>query len=133
VTQGARDSSGCVFGIPRFDPRADTLFEFGHDLGGYTAVNILTVRAGCFVFHFIFSFKNNFFLRETRDGLPGVQRRGPVKGAARPRSSQTLDGEHRWKTPSLKGAGEVGEKKVRKKNGFGQEHRRENLEVRGET
>jgi hypothetical protein len=50
--------------------------------------------------------------------LPGVQRRGPVKGAACPRSSQTLYGEHRWKTPSLKGAGEVG-KKWEKKNEFG--------------
>jgi hypothetical protein len=42
--------------------------------------------------------------------FPSVQRRGPVKGAARPRSSQTLDGEHRWKTLSFKGAGEVKKK-----------------------
>ena len=69
MTQRARNPSGGVFGIPRFDPRADTLFEFGHDLGGDTAVNVLTVRVRCFVFHLIFSFKNNFFLRETRDGF----------------------------------------------------------------
>jgi hypothetical protein len=30
---------------------------------------------------FYFPFKNNFFLRETRDGFGGVQPRGPVKGA----------------------------------------------------
>jgi hypothetical protein len=111
VAKRAGDTSGGVFRVPRFDPRADTLFKFGHDLRGDTGINVLTAGVVVsFVFHFIFSFKNNFFLRETRDGLPGVQRRGPVKGAARPRSSQTLDGEHRWKTPSLKGAGEVGKK-----------------------
>jgi hypothetical protein len=32
----------------------------------------------------------------TRDGFEGVQRRGPVKGAVFPRSSETLDREHRW-------------------------------------
>jgi hypothetical protein len=58
----------------------------------------------------IFSSRN---LRQVRS----VQRRAAVKGAARPRSSQTLYGEHRWRTLSLKGAGEV-EKK------WGEEKRR---------
>jgi len=47
----------------------------------------------CIVF---FSFKTNFFFAKTRDGFEGVQRRGPVKGAVCPRSSKTLDREHRW-------------------------------------
>jgi hypothetical protein len=47
--------------------------------------------------------------------FPSVQRRAAVKGAARPRSSQTLDGEHRWRTLSLKGAGEVEKKWGRRK------------------
>jgi hypothetical protein len=47
----------------------------------------------CIVF---FSFKTNFFFAKTRDGFEGVQRRGPVKGAVFPRSSKTLDREHRW-------------------------------------
>jgi hypothetical protein len=55
--------------------------------------------------------KTIFFFAKPATVCPGVQRRGPVKGAACPRSSQTLDGEHRWKTPSSKGAGEV-EKKM---------------------
>jgi hypothetical protein len=52
----------------------------------------------------VFSFKHNFFLRETRDGFEGVQRRGPVKGAAFPRSSKTLDREHRWNNAGLQKA-----------------------------
>jgi hypothetical protein len=69
------------------------------------------------VFCIVFSFKNNFFLRETRDGFEGVQRRGHVKGAALPRSSQTLDREHRWNTPVVKARVEWGKKW--RENGFG--------------
>jgi hypothetical protein len=65
-----------------------------------------------------FSFKNNFFLRETRDGFEGVQRRGPVKGAVCPRSSKTLDREHRWNNAGLQRRGWSGEKNG-KKNVFG--------------
>ena len=57
-----------------------------------------------------FSFKNNFFLRENRDGFEGVQRRGHVKGAVCPRSSQTLDREHRWNNAGLVRRGWSGEK-----------------------
>jgi len=68
--------------------------------------------------------KNKFFLRETRERFEGVQRRGPVKGAACPRSSQTLDREHRWKNAGSERArvewGKNGEENV-----FGQEHRME--------
>jgi hypothetical protein len=62
----------------------------------------------------VFSFKNNFFLRETRDGFEGVQRRGHVKGAASPRSSQTLDTEHRWNNAGLVRRGLSGEKNEKK-------------------
>jgi hypothetical protein len=62
----------------------------------------------------VFSFKNNFFLRETRDGSEGVQRRGHVKGAASSRSSQTLDREHRWNNAGLVRRGLSGEKNERK-------------------
>jgi len=65
--------------------------------------------------------------------LPGVQRRGPVKDAARPRLSKILDGEHRWKTPSLKGAGEVEKKMGERKTASAKNTEGENLEVRGET
>jgi hypothetical protein len=60
-------------------------------------------------------YQKQFFLRETRDGFRDVQWRAAVKGAACPRSSQTLDGEHRWRTLSLKGAGEVEKKWGRRK------------------
>jgi hypothetical protein len=45
---------------------------------------------------FSFSFKNNFFLRESRDRSRAFS--GAQRSRARffPRSSQTLDGEHRW-------------------------------------
>jgi hypothetical protein len=66
------------------------------------------------VFGIVFSFKNNFFLRETRDGFEGVQRRGHVKGAVFPRLSQTLDREHRWNNAGLVGRGLSGEKMERK-------------------
>jgi len=59
--------------------------------------------------------RKQFFSSQNRDGLPGVQRRGPVKDAARPRLSKILDREHRWKTPSLKGAGEVEKKSEKEK------------------
>jgi hypothetical protein len=73
-------------------------------------INVLTAGAVCFVFHFFFSFiKNTFSSRNLRQ-VRSVQRRAAVKGAARPRSSQTLYGEHRWRTLSLKGAGEVEKK-----------------------
>jgi hypothetical protein len=61
----------------------------------------------CIVF---FSFKTNFFFAKTRAGFEGVQRRGPVKGAAFPRSSKTLDREHRWNNAGLRRRGLSGEK-----------------------
>jgi hypothetical protein len=76
------------------------------------------------VFCIVFSFKNNFFLRETRDGFEGVQRRGHVKGAVCPPSSQTLDREHRWNNAGLVRRGLSGEKNGRE-NDFGQERRME--------
>jgi hypothetical protein len=69
--------------------------------------------------------QKQFFLRETRDGFEGVQRRGPVKGAVRPRSSKTLDREHRWITPALKARVEWG--KNGEEKDFGQEHRMGNV------
>jgi hypothetical protein len=76
------------------------------------------------MFCIVFSFKNKFFLRETRERFEGVQLRGPVKGVACPRSSQTLDREHRWKNAGCEKArvewGKNGEENV-----FGQEHRME--------
>jgi len=61
-----------------------------------------------------FSFKTNFFFAKTRDGFEGVQRRGPVKGAVCPRSSQTLDREHRWNNAGCKRRGLSGEKMEKK-------------------
>jgi hypothetical protein len=57
-----------------------------------------------------FSFKANFFFAKTRDGFEGVQRRGPVKGAVCPRSSKTLDREHRWNNAGFERRGLSGEK-----------------------
>jgi hypothetical protein len=57
-----------------------------------------------------FSFKTNFFFAKTRDGFEGVQRRGPVKGAVCPRSSKTLDSEHRWNDAGFERRGLSGEK-----------------------
>jgi len=61
----------------------------------------------CIVF---FSVKTNFFFAKTRDGFEGVQRRGPVKGAVCPRSSKTLDREHRWNNAGCGRRGLSGEK-----------------------
>jgi hypothetical protein len=61
----------------------------------------------CIVF---FSFKTNFFFAKIRDGFEGVQRRGPVKGAVCPRSSKTLDREHRWNNAGRERRGLSGEK-----------------------
>ena len=71
--------------------------------------------AVCIVF---FSFKTNCFFAKTRDGFEGVQRRGPVKGAVRSRSSKTLDREHRWNNAGFERRGLSGEKNG-KKNVFG--------------
>jgi hypothetical protein len=69
----------------------------------------------CFVCHFIFSFYNHFFLRGTRDGFEGVQRRAAVKGAACPRSSRPLTASTAVKTPVLERAGVVEKKMIRRK------------------
>jgi hypothetical protein len=58
---------------------------------------------------FFSSFKTDFFFAKTRDGSEGVQRRGRVKGAVCPRSSETLDGEHRWNNAAFKRRGLSGE------------------------
>jgi hypothetical protein len=62
----------------------------------------------------LISFKTNFFFAKTRDGFEGVQRRGPVKGAVCPRSSKTLDREHRWNNAGLQRRGWSGEKMEKK-------------------
>ena len=93
VTQWARDSTGGMFSIPRTNPRPDTFLQMLHDLRCNASVNILSFRS---VLHGLVLLQNELFLRETRDGFKGVQRRGPVKGAVCPRSSKTLDREHRW-------------------------------------
>src|SRR6266700_115089 len=61
------------------------------------------------------SFKTNFFFAKTRDGFEGVQRRGPVKGAVCPRSSKTLDREHRWNNAGCGRRGLSGEKMKEKR------------------
>jgi hypothetical protein len=61
----------------------------------------------CIVF---FSFKTNCFFAKTRDGFEGVQRRGPVKGAVCPRSSKTLEREHRWNNAGFRRRGLRGRK-----------------------
>ena len=43
-----------------------------------------------------FSFKNNFFLRETRDGLGAFSGADLSRARFLTRSSKTLDREHRW-------------------------------------
>jgi hypothetical protein len=62
-------------------------------------------------FFISFSPLKTFFLRETRDGSEAFSGAQQSRAPARPRSSQTLDGEHRWKTLFLKHAGEVEKKR----------------------
>jgi len=78
---------------------------------GGTTVNVFSFGG---VLHALLLLQNKFFLRETRDGFKGVQRRGPVKGAVFPRSSQTLDREHRWNNAGCERRGLSGEKMRRK-------------------
>jgi hypothetical protein len=64
----------------------------------------------------LFSFKTDFFFAKTRDGLEGVQRRGPVKGAGKFRvHRRPLTGSTAGVTPVFKGAGLSGEKMKREK------------------
>jgi hypothetical protein len=73
------------------------------------------------VFCIVFSFKTIFSSRNPRR-FEGVQRRGPVKGAVYPRSSKTLDREHRWNNAGFEKARVEWRKNGGEKD-FGQEHR----------
>jgi hypothetical protein len=119
-TQGTRNPTGGVLSIPRTSPRADAFFQILHDLCGDAAVRIFSFGG---VLHCLFLLQNEFFLRETRDGFEGVQWRGPVKGAVCPRSSKTLDREHRWNSACFQRSGLSEEK-------MGQRRLPENTEVR---
>jgi len=65
-----------------------------------------------------FSFKNNFFLRETRDGLGAFSGADLSRARFLTRSSKTLDREHRWNNAGFERRGLSGEKNG-KKNVFG--------------
>jgi hypothetical protein len=53
---------------------------------------------------FFFPFKNNFFLRETRDGLRAFSGADLSRARFLTRSSKTLDREHRWNNAGLQKA-----------------------------
>ena len=53
---------------------------------------------------FYFPFKNNFFLRETRDGLGAFSGADLSRARFLTRSSKTLDREHRWNNAGLQKA-----------------------------
>jgi hypothetical protein len=61
---------------------------------------------------------NNFFLRETRDGLKAFSGADRSRARFLKRSSKTLDREHRWKNAGLQRRGLSGEKNG-KNNVFG--------------
>jgi len=61
-----------------------------------------------------FSFKNNFFLRETRDGLVAFSGADLSRARFLTRSSKTLDREHRWNNAGLQRRGLSGEKNGKK-------------------
>jgi len=63
---------------------------------------------------FYFPFKNNFFLREPRDGLGAFSGADLSRARFLTRSSKTLDREHRWNNAGLKRRGLSGEKNERK-------------------
>jgi hypothetical protein len=65
-----------------------------------------------------FSFKNNFFLRETRDGSRAFSGADLSRARFLTRSSKTLDREHRWNNAGFERRGLSGEKNG-KKNVFG--------------
>src|SRR5258708_39764765 len=73
----------------------------------------------------VFSFKNNFFLRETRDGLKAFS--GADMSRARPHRvhCRPLTGSTAGITPVVKARVEWGKKW--RKNDFGREHRMEGL------
>jgi hypothetical protein len=59
---------------------------------------------------FYFPFKNNFFLRETRDGLGAFSGADLSRARFLTRSSKTLDREHRWNNAGFVRRGLSGEK-----------------------
>ena len=61
-----------------------------------------------------FSFKNNFFLRETRDGLWAFSGADLSRARFLTRSSKTLDREHRWNNAGFERRGLSGEKNGKK-------------------
>jgi hypothetical protein len=77
-------------------------------------VSILSVVFGIVYF----SFKNNFFLRETRDGFGAFSGADLSRARFLTRSSKTLDREHRWNNAGFARRGLSGEKNG-KKNVFG--------------
>src|SRR5580658_6957087 len=64
---------------------------------------------------FYFPFKNNFFLRETRDGLGAFSGADLSRARFLTRSSKTLDREHRWNNAGFERRGLSGEKNGKKK------------------
>src|SRR5262249_9492431 len=82
MAQWARDASGGVFGVPRFDPRAYTFFKAGDNLRRDTGVDVLTVG---FVVHGISSLIN-FFRRKPR--------RSGRRSAARSSQGRSVSGVH---------------------------------------
>jgi hypothetical protein len=102
--------AGGVFRVPRACPGADTFLEMLHNLGGDAAVDVFSFGG---VLHRILLHNRLFSLRNPRR-FEGVQRSEHVKGAASPRSSQTLDREHRWKNAGFEKA-RVERRKVRRK------------------
>jgi hypothetical protein len=84
-------NSACgVLSLPRTRPGADTLFQIYHDLFSDAAVNVFSFGMFCIVF----SFKTNFFLRETRDGLKAfsdadMSRAQPYRVHRRPLTGST--------------------------------------------
>jgi hypothetical protein len=110
VTQWPGKPPCGVFGIPGTSPRADALFQVLDNLRCDAAVNVFSFGG---VLHRILLQKQFFSSRNPRR-FGGVQRRGHVKGAVCPRSSQTLDREHRWNNAGLVRRGLSGEKNERK-------------------
>src|ERR1700730_3827401 len=111
TAQRTGNPAGGVFGVPGTRPRADSFFQMLHNLRGDARVYVFPFGS---VLHCILLEKQLFSSRNPRR-MEGVQRSGSVKGTACPRSSQTLDREHRWKNASFERARVEWGKKWRRK------------------
>ena len=118
MAQWPRDASGGLLGVPWPYPGADSFLKMPDDLGSDAAVDVFPFGR---VWHGLLLKEQLFSSRNPRR-FGGVQRRGPVKGAALSRvHRRPLTGSTAGLTPVLEGAGEAG-KKVEKET-FGCEHR----------